>query len=98
MTLLDARLREPREKVVAIGVEGVLAAVADEADVEGRSGRDGEEGAATALVLWVGRCRTLRRWNCAALARAFSCVRTKPASCCGVSVSVCESRGPDCRE
>lgn len=72
-TLWDVKLSVPKEKAAA-------KEVVDDA-VEGRSGRVGDCGIVTELVLWEGRWRTSRRWSCSALARAFSFVRTKPASC-----------------
>lgn len=75
LTLWEVKFRVPSDKAAA----RVL--VVEEA-VDGRSGRVADLwGIVTELVLWDDLCRTSRRWNCRALARAFSCVRTKPASC-----------------
>lgn len=74
LTLCDVKFKAPNEKAAAREL------VVDE-DVEGRSDRVGDGGIVAALVLWDDRCRTSRRWNCKALARAFSWVRTKAASC-----------------
>ena len=74
LTLCEVKFRAPNEKAAA----RVL--VVDE-DVDGRSGKVGEGGIVAALVLWDDRCRISRRWNCKALARAFSWLRTKAASC-----------------
>jgi hypothetical protein len=71
----EVKLRDPSDRAAARELEV-------EEDVAGRSGR-GVEGweMVAALVLWEDLWRTSRRWNWRALARAFSCVRTKLASC-----------------
>lgn len=73
LTLCDVKFKDPKEKAAASELV--------EDDVEGRSGSVGDDGIVTELVLWEDRWRTSRRWNCSALASAFSCVRTKAASC-----------------
>lgn len=66
LTLCEVKLRVPNDKAAA----KVL--VVEEA-VDGRSGRVADLcGIVTELVLWDDLCRTSRRWNCKALARAFS--------------------------
>jgi hypothetical protein len=79
-TLCEAKFRDPKDKAAASVLD-----VDD--DVAGRSGMVvGEVDSATVETdetLWEDPWRMvfcLR--NCKALARAFSCVRTKPASCC----------------
>lgn len=74
LTLCEVKFRAPNENAAA--KELVV-----EEEVEGRSGRVGDGGIVAALVLWDDRWRTSRRWNCKALARAFSWLRTKAASC-----------------
>ena len=77
-TLWEVKFKVPRERAAA----NVLDV---EDDVEGRSGRVGDVERATVETdetLWEEPCRgTLCRLNCSAFARAFSCVRTKLASC-----------------
>ncbi len=72
------KLREPRESAAASVLDVDVA-------VDGRSGMVGEVDRATvetAETLWEDPCRgTLCRLNWSAFARAFSCVRTKLASC-----------------
>jgi hypothetical protein len=51
-------------------------------DVDGRSGAVGDWGIETELTLCDEPClEGICLRNCSAFARAFSCVRTKPASC-----------------
>jgi hypothetical protein len=72
--LWDAKFSDPRDKAVAKALEV-------DADVEGRSGREGVDCEAVIVdILWLGPCRGCLR-ICKALASAFSCVRTKIASC-----------------
>lgn len=79
LTLWDVKLRVPSERAAARVLDV-------EAEVAGRSGMDGEDGIATGETedtLWEDPWRgvfCLR--NCSAFASAFSCVRTKLASCC----------------
>lgn len=75
----DVKFRLPSERAAASVLDV-------EAEVDGRSGIDGEGGMGPGEiddtlcdVPWRGAF-CLRNWR--ALARAFSCVRTKPANCC----------------
>ena len=84
MTLCDVKFKEPREKAAARVLEV-------DADVDGRSGGGGDDGTTTGdteETLWEEPWRgTFCLLNWSALARAFSCVRTKLASCYGKDVS-----------
>lgn len=79
LTLCDVKLSEPSDKAAASVLDV-------DADVEGRSGTIGEAGTTTGATddtLWEEPWRgAFCRRNCKALARAFSWVRTKVASCC----------------
>ena len=66
------------------GSERAAAQTLEEEEAGGLEGPVGDEGEIELLWPWLGACRC----NCRAFASDFSCVRTKYAKFCSISVSV----------